>query len=315
MHRQQTLNADQSTAEVLLQQLKWPIETLMVGMKIKDYNSSDVALRRTHLDKWHTFSQITPTTRVATGWRAGKTTLKNPAFVLPASALNGAAAATNQLRLTPTAALSTGSNAFEGVSPGDIVSLTVSVPGSLATVALTLEVAKVQPDGDSTTKGYLEFKQQVQTVTALLVSAVAPATYTPANVPVAAGTTVVLQTTASTEVTSTVPVSSKTVDTVTIKAHGIPIYNGFVTKFYNAYLPYHYGGPNISTPHDSGALLIPFNLYPGTYQPSGHKHYVTGILKDIPSILINSMRDVQIAWSSLRLNYRFICVSKLLDFT
>lgn len=270
VHRQQTLNADQSTAEVLLQQLKWPIESLMVGMKIKDYNSSDVTLRRTHLDKWHTFSQITPTSRSATGWRAGKTTLKNPAFVLPASSLNLASAPTNQLRLTPTAALSTGSNAFEGVSPGDILTVIVPVPGTLVTVTLVLEVAKVIPDGDSSTKGYLEFKQQVSVALALVTAASLPAAYTPAALPVAAGTTAVLQTTASTEVTSTVFVPTKTVDTITIKAHGIPIYNGFVTKFYNAYLPYHYGGPNVSTPTDQGAILIPFNLYPGTYQPSGH---------------------------------------------
>lgn len=270
VHRQQTLNADQSTAEVLLQQLKWPIETLMVGMKIKDYNSSDVTLRRTHLDKWHTFSQITPTQRVAQGWRAAQTTLKNAAFILPASALNTAAAATNQLRLTPTAALSSGANSFEGVSPGDIISLVITVPSTLVTVALVLQVSKVQPDGDSSTKGYLEFKQSVGSVIALVNAAVLPVVYTPATIPVAAGTTVVVQTTVATEVTSTVFVPTKTVDTITIKAHGIPIYNGFVTKFYNAYLPYHYGGQNVSAPQDSGALLIPFNLYPGTYQPSGH---------------------------------------------
>jgi hypothetical protein len=268
VHRQQTLNADQSTAEVLLQQLKWPIETLMVGMKIKDYNSTDVTLRRTHLDKWHTFSQITPTTRSAQGWRSAKTTVKNAAYVLPASALNCGAAAPAQLRLTPSASLSAGSNSFEGVSPGDILTVVVPVPGTLLTVTLVSEVAKVQPDADSSTKGYLEFKQSVASAVALFTAA--SPSFAAASVPVAAGTTALLQTTQSTETTSTVSVPTKTVDTITIKAHGIPIYNGFVTKFYNAYLPYHYGGPNVSAPQDSGALLIPFNLYPGTYQPSGH---------------------------------------------
>jgi hypothetical protein len=253
-------------------------------MKMKDYNSSDVTLRRQHLDKWHTFTQITPTTRATQGWKSGKTSLKNAAFVLPASALNVGATASNQLRLTPSAALAVGSNAFEGISPGDIVSVTVAVPSTAVSVPLTLEVAKVQPDGDSVTKGYLEFKQTVQSVVNIIAAAVSPAAYTPASVPVTAGTTASVSAVMATDATSTVAVSDKTIDTVTIKAHGIPIYNGFVSKFYNAYLPYHYGGPNVSTPKDRGALMIPFNLYPGTYQPSGHKHFVTGQLKNVPSM-------------------------------
>lgn len=63
---------------------------------------------------------------------------------------------------------------------------------------------------------------------------------------------------------------TNTLDTVTIKAHGINIYDNFPTKFFNAYTAYHYGGPNINTPEDSGVCFIPFCLYPGTYQPSGH---------------------------------------------
>jgi hypothetical protein len=69
---------------------------------------------------------------------------------------------------------------------------------------------------------------------------------------------------------STVQVCAATLDTVTIKAHGIPIYNNFPSGFYNSYLPFHFGGPNINTPKDCGALMINFCLYPGTYQPSGH---------------------------------------------
>ncbi len=63
---------------------------------------------------------------------------------------------------------------------------------------------------------------------------------------------------------------SNTVDSVGIRAHGINIYDKFPTKFYNAYTSYHYGGPNLNTPTDSGLVFIPFCLYPGTYQPSGH---------------------------------------------
>lgn len=68
----------------------------------------------------------------------------------------------------------------------------------------------------------------------------------------------------------TAPVYARTMDTINISAHGIEIYNNFPSKFYNAYLSYHYGGPNINTPTDHGLCFIPFALYPGTYQPSGH---------------------------------------------
>jgi hypothetical protein len=40
--------------------------------------------------------------------------------------------------------------------------------------------------------------------------------------------------------------------------------------FYRDYMTYTYGGPNINTPEDKGALMVNFCLYPGTYQPSGH---------------------------------------------
>jgi hypothetical protein len=41
-------------------------------------------------------------------------------------------------------------------------------------------------------------------------------------------------------------------------------------SFYNTYLPMTYGGNNISSPTDIGAYITTFNLYPGSYQPSGH---------------------------------------------
>jgi hypothetical protein len=61
-----------------------------------------------------------------------------------------------------------------------------------------------------------------------------------------------------------------TLDTINISAHGIDIYKLFPANFFNQYTAYHYGGPNINAPKDVGSLFIPFCLYPGTYQPSGH---------------------------------------------
>ena len=61
-----------------------------------------------------------------------------------------------------------------------------------------------------------------------------------------------------------------TIDTITVTAHGVKLYEQIEDRFFNAYQPFHYGGSNIVTPKDPGALLINFCLYPRSYQPSGH---------------------------------------------
>ncbi len=66
------------------------------------------------------------------------------------------------------------------------------------------------------------------------------------------------------------PVPTATIDTIQLQAHGINIFQTFKTAFYRDYLPYTFGGTNINTPEDEGALMLNFCLYPGTYQPSGH---------------------------------------------
>ena len=55
---------------------------------------------------------------------------------------------------------------------------------------------------------------------------------------------------------------NKTLNSLTIKAHGISIYDNFPSSFFNAYTAYHYGGPNINVPEDCGACFVPFCLYP-----------------------------------------------------
>jgi major capsid protein len=57
---------------------------------------------------------------------------------------------------------------------------------------------------------------------------------------------------------------------ISIIAHGIQLYNNLPAQFFNSYVPYTYGGWNINTPTDPGLFMIGFNLYPGSYQPSGH---------------------------------------------
>ncbi len=66
------------------------------------------------------------------------------------------------------------------------------------------------------------------------------------------------------------PVATETIDTLQLQAHGINIFSTFKAAFFRDYLSYTFGGANINTPDDQGAMMLNFCLYPGTYQPSGH---------------------------------------------
>jgi len=62
----------------------------------------------------------------------------------------------------------------------------------------------------------------------------------------------------------------ETIQTLQLQAHGITIYQTTKAAFYRDYLSYTFGGANLNTPDDQGALFMNFSLYPGTYNPSGH---------------------------------------------
>lgn len=68
----------------------------------------------------------------------------------------------------------------------------------------------------------------------------------------------------------TAQVHSPLIDTILVKAHEIALYQELPLGFFNSYLPYHKGAYNLNTPEDSGLVCITFNLYPNSYQPSGH---------------------------------------------
>jgi len=227
VHRQQVFSTTATSGELLLNQLKWPIEFMYVGMKVKDYHASSVAATaRQHLDKWHTFSSVSNTSFASQGQVVNKRA-------------NLLAAVTGNFTVT----VATGVVAFSAavtavpVAVGDLFSVngivfTASAPAAVGAAAIT-----------------------AYNTTAL-------------NVAATAITSAYLLTPDTVNVTA--QVASPTLDTLSVKAHGVNIYQSFPSKFFNAYTSYHYGGPNITAPTDTGACFIPFCLYPGTYQPSGH---------------------------------------------
>jgi hypothetical protein len=63
---------------------------------------------------------------------------------------------------------------------------------------------------------------------------------------------------------------SRTIDRLSVQAHGIELYREFPATFYNDYVPWAYGSQNITTPQDIGINMVNFTAYPGSYQPAGH---------------------------------------------
>jgi hypothetical protein len=262
VHRKQTSSTDGGEKSILLQQLKWPIEALFVGVRMTDYNSSDSAKRRAHLDKWHTFHHVANTERLSQGWRSQKVSIASSGATIYLAAPLISAATT----VTVAAVLATnitwtivGANPNTELKVGDKVTFT-----SAGAVTYTHTVRSIS--AGATTSDFVVTFEDVADAAAVADLDTDVIQTGGAN----EGSAFVIVSTTSSETSSHVSVCEPTMQWVTIKAHGIPIYNKFPASFYNAYLPYNYGGPNIRTPEDCGALMITFCLYPGTYQPSGH---------------------------------------------
>jgi len=254
VHRQQNNDDnDGGSKSVLLQNLKWPIEALFIGMRIKDYSqNSDVAAGKQYLDRWHKFSAVTDTARTTQGWsvqRSSSTSGTVITDVIPtAGTLTVAAGAGVFTGATLTASVA--GDAGASLSPGDVLSFT-NVNGDFTATVASLDAAGTVVTFEETGDSLQAF--DADELTAVEVTTASAVT-----------------TMTSSEAEMTVQVCSTTLKDVTIKAHGIPIYNNFPSGFYNAYLPLTYGGHNVRTPEDCGALMVTFCLYPGTYQPSGH---------------------------------------------
>jgi hypothetical protein len=68
-----------------------------------------------------------------------------------------------------------------------------------------------------------------------------------------------------------VPSFTRTITKQGFISQGVDLYKEFPAAFYDSYIPYNYGGCNISAPKQGdGGMMAPFNFYPGTYQPSGY---------------------------------------------
>ena len=59
------------------------------------------------------------------------------------------------------------------------------------------------------------------------------------------------------------------ITTLQLQAHSVDLFSVFPANFFNSYIPYQFGGSDVTAPTDPGLYMYSFALHPGKYQPSG----------------------------------------------
>ncbi len=248
VHRQQLITTDKANDEILLQNMKWPIETLFVGMRVQDQTNSS----SWNLDRWQRFAnwQTQEYESCALGCDTSTSVFSNTGLVATTDIAYNIPAA-------PDPAQQLVIDLESGLFGDDWTSLGLTIGQCVLIGGNVFKVQRIDPTGADPSVAY--FHPPIDGLT-----------QTPATV-IAAGS-VLDGATVSTlnHCYVEAPTCARTVDFLSIRAHGIPLYNRFPGTFFDSYVPYQYGGSNIQTPTFCGPMMVTFNLYPKSYQPSGH---------------------------------------------
>ena len=226
VHREHTASLQNASDNILLSSMKWPLETLYVGVRVTAYATTTTAR---HFDNWSSFRTRTVT---AFAWNG----VPVPYGAVPLGNTGTAA-------LTP----SVSTNGVSNLASAAGTPFSATTVGQVISVGGTLQVVVGKTDSTHIT--------------------VAPGFATTTAFDAATGMQSLTQ---IGQLTSEYPIESNNVDTLTLTAHSINLYNTTNTAFYTDYLPFTYGGPFMSAPQDRGCIMINFCLYPGSYQPSGY---------------------------------------------
>ena len=229
VHRLQTTRVKDDNANILLNNMKWPIECMFVAIKPVE-NTTDTVPNRA-LQTWHRFGKVVDSSSdvygVASSRRDATAYSEVKAFL--AIANGGVTAAAQAALYQPLPRTSAAAAALYALAVGggmNDTNATANAAGALFIFGLVQSAAVAAYMTHPTLQG----------------------------------------SSAQVDVRSHVP----TVEKLSITAHGIDIYKEIPGVFFHSYTPYTYGGHNIAAPEDTGAHMITFCLYPGTYQPSGH---------------------------------------------
>jgi hypothetical protein len=239
VYRRQIYRVNKANDNILLAQLKWPIETLYIGMRpTANVNTTSTKL----LTAWNMYCRVEQNSMelcsVANGylWENALYSISSPTPALLYSNFKSYTGIRVSFNTLPTDYTWDDLNAYLtglGYPPINLAAVTTTDPDGTMTVTSPAVKGTDTPTGAAIwlkTNGGMQPQRCVATYDKLL----------------------------------------KTVDTIQIEAHGVPLYRVTPVEFFNQYVPYTYGGHHINTPVDVGALMVTFNLYPGSYQPSGH---------------------------------------------
>jgi hypothetical protein len=238
VHRFQSTRVNKTDDNILLQQMKWPIETLYIGLRPAQNIDTTSPLM---LNSWHLYGYC-QTVNVSlaalqNGWSWNVALLALPAGITAAQ-YTANFVSYNGLALDFVAALS--SLGYIGIVAGTILSVeflnAALLFNGFATIPLGTIAAPNFP-------GSAAAQPSGAQLGAALPAAEQQATY--------------LQ-------------ETRTITSLNLEAHGVPLYRDIPSAFFNQYIPYIFGGFHWNTPVDVGLNVITFNLYPGAYQPSGH---------------------------------------------
>lgn len=231
VHGHHTQQLSNKSNNVLLNQLKWPAETLYTAFRPVE--------NATYSQYWHKTGVLTPTdvkVPVAAQNQALTTVGNVSVVVAPTST-------TAQLVQTSGPALSLVDDAYNGY--------TFVITGGLS-------YSPSDPTLNRYTVTDYVGATQVITVNRAWTSAAVNAT-----------TTYELFTPQVAINVARYYKETPSIDTIRLKAHGIDLYKNTSESFYNSYLPYRFG-KMMNTPISRGWYMINFNFLTGEHQPSGH---------------------------------------------
>jgi hypothetical protein len=214
VHRLQTTRVKDDNANILLNNMKWPIEAMFVALKPVSNTTSH--------QNWHVFSKVANVEKNVLG--------------VASSDLDTIAVGEIQ--------------AFRGLTKSEMTLENYSSLVRTTASGMALYSLMTSMEGNSVSAE--EMYDAIQAATDL--------DRKDAPLPTVMGATAKVD----------VRKISPTINKLSITAHGIDIYKELPGTFFHSYTPYTFGGHNVSSPTDPGALMITFCLYPGSYQPSGH---------------------------------------------
>lgn len=304
VHKFHTQRLNNATDDILLQQLKWPIEYLTVGFRPLENIDTTTNVNNHQLysrlggigtlQNWHRFRQVAFTHEPVPGVAscAVDTTSQTEVQAFDAIA-DGTGNASTQLGLYEAAAATT-SAAQEILG----VARAAAAAGAATLGGLTDSSAVVFSAVQAATAAFREMRELLAINATGNDAAAQLALYTAVTRTTDSSAALLAYATAAAAVTGATAASvwnavqragynvhptigghcarvevrreSQVVDRITVTAHGIAIYNDMPAALFHSYQPYTFGGHNFKTPTDSGIHNIMFCLYPNSYQPSGH---------------------------------------------